>query len=269
MGRVIDAKMYRASSSEKSFCKIITCDNPESCSFYKRGKCICKQVSLMTPYCPHGIIEKKDGYTTRSSKLGGWEDKMQSEYGHVMEKLTSAPRVMGEVGEYVYLPYSFYNNFVNPISWVFVENFCVKSELTIERILELVDFKPRAFTGGVIEDYAKKYVPLLIKDLKNVFPDVYQEVSRIRPSVKEYVSRSDIGRKAYLKTVAVGSKFSIKDRIEEGDYIWDGSKLVCDNYKMLLSIVNDVSSRLEIVPSDNTLITITDDSQVDSNTLFE
>ena len=130
----------------------------------------------------------------------------------------------------------------------------------------MCNYRPKAMMGGEITDYQKKEVPKFIKHLSEKMPDTYKELclkyERAAQIEKDY---SYIGRKALLSTIApnVGELVDI----HKGSWAWDGKYLTSYNSHASFMLTSKFSE-IRVIPSENVEIKITDDKQVNKNTVF-
>ena len=54
----------------------------------------------------------------------------------------------------------------------------------------------------------------------------------------------------------------------KNEYIWDGEKLICDNYNAFFPIIDTKQANVIIYPTEDATIEIDNDDQVDENTKF-
>lgn len=215
---------------------------------------------------PYFKVEKIEGFTRRAKNYGNLRSKMVKEYPELERKLKSVSSKIMEYSEYIYIDLPHLDNYVNPLTKdkeIFLnENFIYKEKFTPEFVKTLVEFKPLALMGGVIDSYRKEDVPKFLSELKLVFPEIYQEVlsiSDVAVSLVEDISY--VGKEAYLYTLSNGEveiKFNILDKQK---FYWDGKTLT---NKVEMSDGNILSQ--SITPNENTIVKIVSDSTVNENT---
>lgn len=142
----------------------------------------------------------------------------------------------------------------------------LKENFTVETIISLIKFRPRAMMGGEILSYQKEEVPLFVKHLSEVMPNLYAKLVKQFPEVSTLVEKySYIGRKAYLHTIRKGVEITKKNE----KWLWDGEYLTTDNYHLVFSIAPYSEINIRLKPKPDAVITITDDSQVSEKTKFQ
>ena len=247
-------------ANARSEIQIITCNNSENCQYHSRGECVCRYSLFGTP-CPYGKLKIEQGFTRRARKYNEWCRDKEEKYNGV--PYLKSPKMLGIVGEFVFLPYSFIDMAKN-YEWT-IKGFIRKEEFTADRVIEFVHFQPQALMGGEIRDYQKKVPPELLKHLSEQMPKLFKEVIAKDAKCRErYAEFSNIGRKAILQTLTpnVGQ---FKD-IHGGLWKWDGKQLHSENSKMSFGLTK--FSKASITPLENQEVEITDESQINENTVF-
>jgi hypothetical protein len=178
---------------------------------------------------------------------------------------------MAIVGDFVYLPYSFitmnpYVPFSTREGLFFKKGdpLLPKEHLTIENIVKICDFRPQAMMGGEITSYQKEEIPKFVKHLSEFFPNLYAELVTQIPRMGN-ISLTNIGRKAYL--------FSLIPNVGEfvdchkSHWCWDGEYLMSGDSKASFMLV-DKFTEIKIKPTEDAVVTITDEKQVGCATKF-
>lgn len=256
--------------SDKSFCRVIECKNSKNCGLYKREQCVC--LHIINSSCVYGKMYKEVGYTQRAMSYYTWLNKQKDKYKDVLNNLTSFTRKMIYIGDYVFLPY---NHITLNDNVVFVKKaslftngmpFLLKTDFTIENILSICTFIPHALMGGTINSYQDEVVPLFIKHLSEVFPEKYKELCKVYSRAKSVVdSYNYVGRKVLLKTI---SKTDIPFvDIHNAKWIWDGKYLTSKDSKASFMLVKKFTE-IRITPPEDAVVIISDNDQVDKNTVF-
>lgn len=264
--------IFKSDANEKSSAHFVKCNNKDDCELYGKKQCVCRRI--WGPRCPYGYDSKEIGFTKKARNYSSWINE-QKENNKDVGSLDSPAIKMARVGEFIYLPYSHMN--MNGSVWgkdadggYFAEG---EYFLKLERfnpltILSIIRFKPQALFGGEITSYQKEVVPVFIKHLSEVFPDLWKAVLEMDNSLsdrlKEYTS---IGRKALLRSVKpnVGTF-----KTAYGEWIWDGEKLRLNGGNTIgTPIYNNTAIKETIViPSEDAIVKITSDEQVKDNTEF-
>lgn len=261
----------KQSRNEKAEARIVMCNNKCNCNLYKVGQCTMRGVFI--EHCPYGKCRTIEGFSRRSNKFSEFIRNIKEQYKNV-GSLSQPVEKMVVIGEYIYLPYQFINF---EIELPFIEKggffnkgnrFMILSNFTVDVIKKIVTDRKYAMTGGEIKDYQVKVVPLFIKHLSEIFPDLYKELCNIyEPAISILEKYSFIGRKAYLKTT--NKNFVIKNKGKNDEWFWDGEKVICKYINLLCSPLDDYeNANIYITPNDKSVITITDDAQVLDNTIF-
>jgi hypothetical protein len=263
--------LFKSGANEKSKLTTINCCNSENCGLFKRGQCSYLQ-SLRWDKCPYGKKNYEFGYTKRAKKYREWINEKKENYKDI-GSLSNYSKMMAVVGDFVFLPYSFMN-MCEKVPFEHKGGFMLEGSLflplkdfTVENIKLLVEFRPQALMGGEITSYQKEEVPLFLMHLKEQMPDLYKSVCEISDVAKIKSEKiTNIGRKARLFSLTpnVGKFIDI----HKGEWIWDGEWLTSLNSSASFMLVRDFEE-LKIKPIGNPLVTITDEQQVNENTVFE
>lgn len=138
-----------------------------------------------------------------------------------------------------------------------------KEDFTPEFIVELIKYRPYALMGGEISSYQKEYVPKFCDQLKRFMPDMYTRVCEIYPEIRSLVENIDYtGKRAKLMTLLPG-EVKLSTKILE----WDGELLHGEGYQISFWGLDD--EEVTIIPNENTIVTICDNSTVTDETEFE
>jgi len=276
MREIIDVNLYGGPSIFKGRetpmeAVVTTCDTHHDCSFYRDGHCLALR-GFLTAGCKHGGSTTHKGYTSRARKFGEFRNKWASHEKY--NQLSRPPKKLGIIAGEVYFPYEHV---------IITEDCKVKEpdlgsrpayipldKFTIDLIEDICLLRPQAFFGGTIASYQKETVPLFLAHLKEVLPDLYKQFKEAHPELVRDISY--VGRKALLRTIKP-SKVHYKSKnypdLNE-EWEWDGDYLHYTGGRV--SSVN-VTRDYEIVdfilkPTDKSVITIEDDSQVQDSTVF-
>ena len=210
-------------------------------------------------------IEKKEGFTKAARKCGYLVSEYKEKYGDVEYALKPLNFVC-EIGDYVYLGLPHLNGYNNPIrnSDFFVDDDMIKKEdFTPEFIVGLIKYRPYALMGGEISSYQKEYVPKFCDQLKRFMPDMYTRVCEIYPEIRSLVENIDYtGKRAKLMTLLPGEVKLSTDVLE-----WDGELLHGKGKQISFWGLDD--EEVTIIPNENTIVTICDNSTVTNETEFE
>lgn len=270
-----DRHLFKPKASEPAECTVWECQIPTECSFLKLKQCI--NHNIFGPRCVYGKKTCEVGPTKRSRKCSEWVNNKREEYKDIRGKISAAPPVkIAKVGEYIYLPYAHMDMnvavpfrahsdiFISGIPFIAVEKF------TLEVIKSIVSYHPRALMGGEITSYQSEVVPKFVKDLSEVFPNLYAELIRDCPEFT-IKNTSAVGRKALLTTLLPGN-VNISNII----WKWDGSSLSTNDEKKVLFLNIDDRNGIKsfktltitVVPTDETVVQVYSDDQVTDKTVF-
>lgn len=252
---------------------VISCDKANLCSFYKEGSCL-KVRSFNSSGCKIGTKRKVKGYTRRANKYSEFKEKWNShpEYN----KLVYPKRGLGVIEDNVvfnfpYVSFSIENDRVLLLDpWKNSETNLIPKELfTTDLIYKLVNFKPRSLMGGVITDYQKEEVPAFIANLSQLLPDAYSEFIKEYPEYDKEIDH--VGRRAKLYSINP-SVIIHKVNHSKEEWNWDGEYLTLINPskpKCNVHVIRDFTlESLVIKPSENSVITVSDNDQVSKDTIF-
>lgn len=262
---------FKQSKNEKAEARIVMCNNKGNCNLYKVGQCTMRGVFIER--CPYGKCRTIEGFSRRANKFSEWIRNTKERYKSI-GSLSQPVEKMVIIGEYIYLPYQFINF---EIELPFIEKggffnkgnrFMLLSNFTVDVIKKIVTDRKYAMMGGEIKDYQVKVVPLFIKHLSEIFPDLYKELCNIyEPAISILEKYSFVGRKAYLKTT--NKNFVIKNKGGNDEWFWDGENITCKYFNGLFNPLDKFENVVVIIkPNDLSVIKIIDDAQVNDNTVF-
>lgn len=117
--------------------------------------------------------------------------------------------------------------------------------------------------GGEISSYQKECVPKFCDQLKRFMPDMYTRVCEIYPEIRSLVENIDYtGKRAKLMTLLPGKVELSTDILQ-----WDGELLHGEGHQ--ISFWNLKDEEVTIIPNENTMVKICDNSTVTDETEFE
>ena len=254
---------------------IISCDKYEQCSYFKNNQCL-KVRSFLSPVCKYGRVNNVKGYTSRAAKYHSFKKQWQEHEKY--SKLKYPPQKLGLIGEEIVFPYPYIritqteDGNIKLSDPDFGSNiaFIAKEYFTIDLIKRICNFRPLAMMGGVITDYQSKIVPLFLAHLKEVLPDKYEELRKENSDLAKEVSY--VGRKALLKTINPSDVFYKSSNYPQFNekWHWDGEMLTfLSGYVSSFNITKDYTiAEIKIIPSDKSVITISNNGQVTEETVF-
>lgn len=199
--------------------------------------------------------------------------KKKKQYGDdVVNKLEFVDEKLCVVGgDYVYLPYPYLHNYINKIEGIVNKHFIPLSEFNEDKIKEIIDFIPRDLMyRAPISEYQEKCVQKFVQHLHEIMPEMLNKFLEKYPKYKEEIQnllKDYIGRTAYIRTMTNGS---ILCDCHNDEWIIDNGYLVCKNNDMNLIpfIKYKEPTEVKIKISENMTYTITNNNQVDENTVF-
>jgi hypothetical protein len=253
--------LFKQSRNERAEVQIISCCNSENCGLFKRGECSFR-ISFSPSRCPYGRYHRYTGFTRKAQKYSNWCIEQEKRYEGI--KFLDRPKIMAIVGDYIFLPYSHMDMYKDlPWSGPFLK----KEDFTVETVLKLINFRPRAFLfNSGITSYQKEVPPLFLKHLSEQMPDLFNQVIKADEGAREHFKIfSNIGRKAILETITpnIGQ---LKD-IYGGLWYWDGKSLCSRNSHASFMLISKFKE-LILVPEEKQIVTITDEEQVNKETIF-
>lgn len=269
--KIINVNLFRpAFNNVKQRCEVLSCNACDSCELYKSGNCVFNDQIFSRTNCIHSRFNSEEGYTKRARSYYSWFEKKQQQYGvNLVDAIkTGFEKLCIVGGDYVFLPYPFFDNYSNPLKWVEKGHFVSLEKFNSDAIYEICTYKPRALFGNdEITDFQKKHVPKFLQDLKEVMPELYDDFLTKYPAYKEIAEKhvkNFIGRKAKIATLKDGS--IVRDCHHNGWEVKEG-KLVCDQWKTWLPF-GKTPTKTEITITDDMTYDITDNDMVTDKTVL-
>lgn len=267
--KIINVNLFHpAFKNIKQRCEVLSCNACDKCGLYKSGKCVFEN-AFERRNCIHSRFTCEEGCTKRARTYYSWFEKKKKTYGDALVDAVQLGYnklcVVG--GDYVFLPYAFFDNYVNPLKWIEKGHFVPLENFTPDAIYEICQFAPRALIGGVITDYQKKHIPKFLQDLSEVMPDLYKEFLEKYPDYKETAEKhvnNYIGRQAKISTL---KEESVILDCHNNEWKIENGKLVCEKWKTWLPFGN-TPTRVEITITDDMVYKITDNDSVTDKTVF-
>ena len=143
------------------------------------------------------------------------------------------------------------------------EKIIKETSFTPEFIVKLIKYIPGKLLDGEITSYQDKLVIKFCDQLKRFMPDMYKRVYEIYPSIESISAKVDyIGKRAKLITLLPGEVKLSTDVLE-----WDGELLHGKGKQISFWKLDD--EEVTIIPNENTVVTICDNSTVTDETEFE
>lgn len=255
---------------------IIHCSKTDQCSFYARGECWNVR-SILGQGCTLGdYVESKKGYTSRAKKYGEFKSNWQSHEEY--NKLKYPVKRVGLIGDYVVFPYSHIGIKVQEDNITFINPYITNNKDLIplrlfdeEFIYRLCKFKPQAMFGGNITDYTEQEIPNFLIHLKEVLPELYN--SFVNKYTEFDTIRSNVGRKALIVTLnPCKLQYTASSYPElNSEWYWDGEYLTYESgYVSRFNIDSNAEVvEIKLKPNKESLVVISDDNQVNENTVFK
>lgn len=263
--------LFKQKKSEKAVGYIYSCKCPEKCELYAKGNCV-----MLKNYCPYGSKNTTVGYSRMARKFSSWIYEFKDKHKDACNagSRLKQPEKMEYFMDLVYIPISHLGlneniDFVDGGGF-FSNGYPVvkRSDFNEEFISkQIIRFRPKALMGGVIWDYQEKEVPKFLRWLKRLDPALFDKTKALNPDHSAFAKLSDVGKKAVLQTLNpnIGTFISTKG----GTWTWDGEYLYSSNayfYGSILETKEIQECRLK--PTDGAVVKVTDDNQVNDNTIF-
>ena len=255
----------RTNQNERASCEVVMCCNSDSCELYKNGYCafLLGWVWNGGKKCPYGIKQHDVGFTPRAKKYRDWINTQNKKYEGV-NQLKSVPKsTMHIVGDYIYLNYE---RFTDNNKLPFVQtgwhggNPFMKMEDFNYNVVELL------FKSSTNNDILQRFVI----HLKERFPAMFIKLLKEHPDLDWFFKKlSNVGRKAKLYTLTPNIGV-FKSKYRDCDiFKWDGTYLTTENSKNYHDFVckwDEIFIKMK--PKQDTIVVVTDDKQVNYNTIF-
>lgn len=273
--------------------EVIYCDNCDRCSLYKQGKCLRIRKFLSYNECEYGRTESIQGYSPRAAKYYDFHNKYEQDEFFGKLKETSGPMI-AEIGDYYFVDNNYttikdytteqYENnrlqfyggrwfkkkgieeyyylsqsMFNP-SGGFIRKEDLE-DLSEDGILYyLFHHTPTTiFDGNKIKSYQEKTLPDLCMNFRKLAPELATKFFAMYPNF-DY-KPNYIGKKAFIRSVKDG--VVIKHR--HGNFVKQGNKLICDQYKDPFAPFDAKTVYMEITLTGKEVFEITSDDQVNSD----
>ena len=266
----------------KNQAEIIMCDKCENCSFYKKNQCL-NVSTVFSNICKFGKINKVEGYTQRAQKRGIFDSKYKNDECYGKLKHPSDWRV-GLIEDVVVFNLTFaicdkrhWNSWKH--EWEDIDEYKVREcgfstgtysyipleELNTDILCKILKYKPMTiFDYKEIKDYQNKIVPNVLFELSKLLPELYEKLIADYPEFKE-IAPNFVGKNALIKSLADGTVLNDS----KGTFVKQGNYLISNCWKSAFLPFNSRQAEVKIEITDNMTYTITNNSQVDENTVFE
>jgi len=254
---------------------IVSCDKYESCSYYQNNQCL-NMRSFLSSSCKHGSRSDKKGYTSRARKYHEFQQKWKSHEKY--NQLQYPPKKLGVIDNEVVFPYPFIQLKKNEQhQWIITDpgfgsslTFIPRNEFNVELIQRICSFKPQALMGGTIKSYEEETIPLFLAHLKEVLPELYDQVIEFDSTLVKTLDY--VGRKALLSSLkpCVVEYQSRSNKKFNEKWLWDGEHLTYQEGYISQPNIAGIEEILSFTmkPKKDAIISITDNNQVDKDTVF-
>lgn len=261
--------LFKAHRNNKAKSTVIRCNNDNNCGFHKRGECLIQYTTGLFNFhgrCLYGNRQVYAGFSPRSSKYYSWMKDQEKRYDGI--PFLNKPTRISIVKDYVALPYFYLDMYENFPFEKEITLSVKKEDFTVENIIKIIHFIPKTLFGNnEIPDYQEKIVPKILKHLSEEMPDLFSWVIAADGYAKKmFAEFTNIGRKAILETLTpnVGE---FKD-IHGGLWKWNGKVLTSTNSHASFLLVSKFKE-LIVTPEEKQVVAITDEGQVNDNTVFK
>lgn len=263
--------LFKQKKSEKAKGHIYRCKCPEKCELYAKGNCV-----LFKNHCPYGSKNTTVGYSRMASKFCSWIYEFMDKHKEACNARfrLKQPEKMEYFMDLVYIPISYLGlnediKFVDGRGYFSTSNPIIKRSDFDEELIskQIIGFYPRALMGGIITDYQDGEVPKFLRWLKDLDPVLFDKVKTLNPDHPAFTAITNVGRKAVLQTLNpyVGTFIDIHG----GIWSWDGEYLYSSNSCASCVIIGMREIQECILkPTDGAIVKVTDDNQVNDNTIF-
>lgn len=236
--------------------------SPEGESVVERG--ICPALEPFSKNEPYFKVKRIDGYTRRASKYGALKRKMEKNYPDLENKMSSNAPLIMPYGEYVYIGLKYIDSYKSSVvnkEEFYNSQYVKKDKFTVDLVLKLLSHIPQDLYGREIKEYQETELPKFMRELKIVFPKLYNEVWDKSDKLKKIDDGiTYVGTVQKVKTLLPG-KVSYKRGGVLGESLvayWDGEKITgTTTYK-----TGEVEE-FSITPTDETEVVVLEDKVID------
>lgn len=248
----------------------IYCDKANECSACKQGKCLCV-TEPFSSRCPVGNVETIDGGTKRSKMFTKVKNSVKSDPNYGVLQYSSNLKIV-RIGDDAVLSLAYVRlkieNDVLKVDGPWGSGskilFVPKEIFTADNVLNICKCKPMALMGGEIDSYQNDEVPMFLRQLRELFPEVYVELIAKSPSQENKVPHF-IGKQAKLLTLKPNCEY----KTMHGKFFFDGKYAYFDNYNTAFKPFwkcGNMSAKVEV--TNDTVVTVSDNEQVLETTEF-
>lgn len=186
--------------------EVVTCDCA-TCSLRDRGMCL-KVTSPAFHTCKYGQKHIFEGYTPQAASCAEWRHIFTSHEKYSELSSLASGIYFGVVGDCYFVYTTFvgvnwnedgtykFETSTRPDTHVFIE----KDKADADFFVDLLTYKPYALFGGEIKDYRQKIVTLILKQMRDLAPDLYEAVIEAEPTLAE-IAPNFVGKTVYVKSL--------------------------------------------------------------------
>ena len=261
--------------------EIVMCDKCDNCSFYKKKQCL--NVASFAKRCAFGYVNKVTGYTQRAKARYEFDLKYKSDelYGALKEPRDWRVGLIDNIVVFN-LTYAICDKkYFDPWEhkWEELEKYRVRengmfsigtysyiplNDLTSELLEMILSYRPMTILDNCeIKKYQNEIVPNILLELSRLLPDVYKKLLIDYPKFKD-ISPNFIGKTAQIKSLADGTIL----KTDKDVFIKTGDYLVSDSWCSYFLPFEAKKAEVRIPITDDMVCKITDNLQVDENTVF-
>lgn len=179
------------------------------------------------------------------------------------------------LGGLIYSNLSYVSNYVNPLIEKYPNYFKTGKYIKIEAfedkdfLQNLLDYKPLALMGGEITDYQEKQLPIFLKSLKYLNPELFEKLLEFKKVQDLNKVLTPVGKKvkvftlkpSYIKLINSPEQYSMSS-----SYFWDGEKIIINHGKEGIKYTG--IETLTFVPKEDYVVEVLDEKSVTENTIF-
>lgn len=217
---------------------ITYCKAADACPLKKQGKCL-MAARFSVHRCKFARIERVKGYTSRAKKYREFKERYESDPNYAALRVPEDHVLIMTIEGDVYIRLGSVGidrgedgrlRLVDPwlgdkVLWV------PRQELSAEFFESACRFVPRSLiSSSPIKDYQEKDVPMILHQLRDVLPDIYEELIRRHPELAE---RKLDHRGRYAKTLTLKDGSKVAD--SNGNvFVKKKGHMVCRHFKSSL-----------------------------------
>lgn len=252
--------------------EVISCDCA-NCSFRDKGACL-KVTSIAPHYCKYGQKHIYEGYTPQAMACREWCHVFKSDETYGKLKSVSTENYFGVIGKYYFINTRFvgvdwnedgtykFSTSTSVNSHIFLK----KEETNADFLADLLTYKPYALFGGIIKNYQEDVVPMMLRQMQMLAPELFEALTEAYPEFAEKTP-SFVGKVVYVKTLKGGIDIYFHGHgtfhLSE-----DKSILTCKDYSSCLLPFGAKVAELTINVTDDMTYKVQSDSEVCEDTVI-